>query len=231
MRRGILALAAAFALSGAAYGNEWMDDFEGYAAGTLLSGGLGGWYGWDANPAAAGVVSNAFAWDGENSIEISGTDAVQPELGITSGQWTITAYQYIATADFSADTYFIVNNDYSHGGPYTWAIEMQFDIATGTVLDDFRDESNVINIIFDEWVEIRIDVDLDADTQTTWYGGVELSAGTWTRNPGDPLEISNIDLFSTGGTAYYDGMSVVPAPGVLALLGLAGLAGTRRRRR
>lgn len=230
MKHGLFAVAVATALSGAAYGGVWMDDFESYAPGTLMDN-IGGWAGWDGDSQFAGSISDLVSYDGNNSLFISGAaDAVHPFSGLTSGSFVITAQQYIPTSSFNGDTYFIVNNEYNAGGPYTWAIEIQFDIATGNVLDDFRDEANVIPIVFDEWVEISIEIDLDNKTQSTYYGGTLLSTGDWTTGAGDALEIANIDLFSTGGAAYYDGMSIIPAPGVLALLGLAGLAGTRRRR-
>ena len=88
----------------------------------------------------------------------------------------------------------------------------------------------MVPIAYDRWVEIVIDFDLTNDTQTTFYDGQELSSGTMTRSSGDPLEIANIDLFSTGATAYYDDFSIVPEPasGLLMLLGAGAIL--RRRR-
>ena len=133
------------------------------------------------------------------------------------------------TADHTTDTFFIVNNEYNHGGPYTWTIEMQFDTATGNVLDDFRPE-NLVPIAYNRWAEIRIEFDTDADTQTTFYDGALLSTGTMTRAGGDPLEIANVDLFTLGATSYYDDFNLVPEPSscLLVLLGVGALL--RRRR-
>ena len=227
MKRLFMVACAALAVTAAAHAT-WIETFESYPNGTLLDN-VGGWYGWDNSPAAAGLVTNTMQYAGVNSVEISGgADAVHPFTGYTSGQWVMTAYQYIPSG-MTSDTFFIINNEYNHGGPYTWAFQMQFDMTTGMVLDDNRPE-NTVPIVFDQWMEIRVEIDLDADTLNSFYGGAALSSGTYALLAGDPLEIANLDLFTQGTTAFYDNISLIPAPGVLAMLGLAGLVGVRRRR-
>ncbi len=227
MRSILVSMIAVAGLASAASA-QFFDGFEAYPDGPLFDGG---WDGWDASPAARGEVTSAFAHSGEKSILITGgADAVHPFAGeFTSGLWTMTAWMLLFKNDHTTDTFFIVNNEYNHGGPYTWTIEMQFDVTTGMVLDDFRPK-NPVAIAYDRWAEIRIEFDLDNDTQTTFYDGQLLSTGTMTRMPGDPLEIANIDLFSTGATAYYDDFSIVPEPasGLLMLLGAGAIL--RRRR-
>lgn len=229
MRKGILVSVIALAGLASAASAQFFDGFEAYPDGPLFAGG---WDGWDGSPGARGVVTSAFAYAGEKSIMISGgADAVHPFSGeFTSGLWTLTAWMLLFQNDHTTDTFFIVNNQYNHGGPYTWTIEMQFDTATGNVLDDFRPE-NVVPIAYDQWAEIRIEFDLDNDMQTTFYNGQLLSRGTMTRMAGDPLVIANIDLFTLGATSYYDSIGIVPAPGAMALLALGAGAFMRRRRR
>ncbi|MCC6907393.1 MAG: PEP-CTERM sorting domain-containing protein [Phycisphaerales bacterium] len=232
MNKAILAGIAALAIAPASAMAQWSDDFESYGDGELLFN-VGGWTGWDNTMGAAGTATSAQARSGNRSI-LAGpsADAIHPFAGeFTSGQWSLSAWMFMYRNDHTADTFFIVNNQYNHGGPYVWTIEMQFDVTTQTVLDDFRTETPIA-IAYDRWAEIRIDFDLDNDTQTTWYDGQMLSTGTMTRSNGDPLEIANIDLYSTGATSYYDDFNIIPAPGTIALLGLGGLgfAGRRRRR-
>lgn len=230
MRKGILVSMIAVAGLASAASAGFVDGFESYPDGPLFDGG---WDGWDGVEGARGIVTSAFAHTGQKSLLITGSaDAVHPFAGeYTSGLVTVTAWMLLFQGDHTSDTYFIVNNRYMHGGPYTWTIEMQFDVTTGNVLDDFRDE-NVVPIAYDRWAEIRIDFDLDNDAQTTFYDGQLLSTGTMTRQAGDPLEIANIDLFTLGATSYFDDISVLPAPGAagLLVLGAGAFMGRRRRR-
>lgn len=218
-------VAVALACSGAQA--QWSDNFDSYKDGTILDG-VGGWTGWDAVSAAAGVVSSAQSRSGPHSIEISGgADAVRPLSGFTSGQWTLTAWNYQPREGLTDDTFFIVNNDYTHGGPYEWSIEMQFDVTSGTVIDDFRGGS--APIAFDRWAELRFEIDLDADTLDTFYDGNLVSSGQYAIR-GGPVAIANIDLFTTGALSYYDDMSLVPAPASAMLLAFGAAAAMRRRR-
>lgn len=228
--RVIACAGLALALGCSAAQAQWSENFDSYADGTLLAG-VGGWDGWDGTAAAAGTVSSRQSRSGPHSIEIEGSDdAVHPFSGYTSGQWTLTAHQYIPTGGLTASTYFIVNNEYNHGGPYTWAVQMRFDPLTGMVVDDNRAEVNPIPVVFDQWAEIRLEIDLDTDTLETYYNGTLLSMGTYTLGAGDPLEIANLDLFTTGGVAYYDDISLIPAPASAMLLALGGAVAMRRRR-
>jgi hypothetical protein len=103
---------------------------------------------------------------------------------------------------------------YNHGGPYDWCIEVQFDFegdgggGPGTVVDDFRTETNAPPIQFDTWVQIRCEVDIDNDTITTYYGNTEVSTGILFVDAGVP-EIANMDLFTLGTTSYYDDIAVL----------------------
>ncbi len=228
MRSILVSMIAVAGLASAASA-QFFDGFEAYPDGPLFAGG---WDGWDGSPGARGVVTSAFAYSGEKSILIAGgADAVHPFAPgeFSSGQWTMTAWMLLFRNDHTSDTFFIVNNVYNHNGPYQWTIEMQFDVATGNVLDDFRPE-NVVPIAYDRWVEIRLDIDLDADTVDTYYDGALLSSGQYAIR-GGPVEIGNIDLFTTGATSYYDDLNIVPAPGAMGLLALGAGAFMRRRRR
>jgi len=233
MKNRIFAGVAVLALVPTAALAQWSDDFESYGDGELLYH-VGGWSGFFDEMNVAARATSAEAHRGNRSILIGpGTDAVHPFSGeFTSGRWTLSAWMFMARTDHLDDTYFIVHNEFNFNGPFRWTIEMQFDVSTGTVLDDFRPETP-IPIAYDRWARIQINFDLDNDVQTTWYDGQFLSTGTVRLEPSFPLAIANVNLFSAGATSYYDDIRIVPAPGALTLLGLGafGLVGRRRRRR
>lgn len=210
------------------------DDFESYTSGQILDN-VGGWRGWNNDSSYAGVVSDAQAYSGSNSLLITGlTSAIHPFSGITSGLWEMSAWQYIPDASVK-DNYFIVLNKYADntsGNKY--AIQTQFDYSSNFVKDSFRIE-NPVSIITNEWVKISNIIDLDLNTLSSYYNDSLISSGTFTRNYGDPLEIATLDLFTNGGIAYYDNINLtqVPEPETLLLLslGLAGIAFTTRRKK
>lgn len=207
-----IGLAAAFGLTtvgSTVLAQDWSDDFESYTVGQELYN-VGGWSGWDDNPAVVGSCSNTYAHGGTKSILVAvSDDAIHEFTGLTSGAGTISAWVYIPVSEFVSDTYFIVQNIYNHGGPYDWCIEVQFDFdGGGIVVDDFREEINTPNIAFDQWVELRCEVDIDNDTISTYYNNVLVSEGILFVDAGQP-EIANLDLYTLGTATYYDDCAVL----------------------
>ena len=221
----MLSVGAILATTGAAHG-AFMSDFEAYATGTELQD-VGGWKGWDNVASSAGVVSDQYAYSGSGSVQIHGyTDAVREYAGITSGVWTLSMKQYIPSGQ-SGLQYAIVMNRYVDGGNSnagSWSTQLKFDLGAGTVRDDFRGGS--APIVTDQWVDMRLDVDLDANVVSSYYNGALISSGSWTRNGASLLAISALDLYSASDNyAYYDDIALtssVPTPGApaLALCGL-----------
>ena len=94
-------------------------------------------------------------------------------------------------------------------------------------------EIEVRRIRADEWVELRVEIDLDTDSQDFFYGGDLLYSKSWTDgvSGGGASNIAVIDLFANPGSTsvYYDDMSLIPAPAACLLLAMGGLVGRRRR--
>jgi uncharacterized repeat protein (TIGR01451 family) len=74
--------------------------------------------------------------------------------------------------------------------------------------------------VADDWVQIRVEIDLDNDTQDFYYDGALFYSGTWTGHVsggGAPI-IEAVDLFANGASAvYYDDISLSPVGGPPAL--------------
>ena len=103
---------------------------------------------------------------------------------------------------------------YSDGGPYNWSTDIQF--ANGLVTND--GDLATLPMITDAWVEIRIEIDLDADLQTIYYGGNYLTQTSWIEgmSGGGALNIAALDLYSNNACdVYYDDISTAGSiPGV-----------------
>ena len=194
----------------------WADNFDGYTNGQLLDGTPddGGWTGWADDPAAYGTVTDAEARSSPHSVEIAvASDLVHEYEGYSSGQWIYTAWQYIPL-DFEGMSYFIMLCGYDGGGAGTvWVVQVHFDSELDTVVSEFNNEE--LPIIYGEWVEIRVEIDLDGDWMDIFYGGDLLASHAYTDTVqgtgGGTLNIAAVDLFANGATpVYYDDISLLP---------------------
>lgn len=230
----VMAVAATFAVAANA---QWSDNFDSYAAGTQLHG-VGGWAGWNNDPNAGALVSNAQSSSAPNSIDVAGgTDIVQVFAGATSGIWMFSGEVFIPTA-YTGQSYFIMMNTYTGNGG-NWSMQMQFDTATGNVvnLGGSAGQTFVATptpFIRGQWVDFDVTIDLDNNSHTGRYNGIEVVSGQW-YGPTGVAAIANIDLFANGASSvYYDNLelSIVPEPGTFIALGvgLAGLLALRRRK-
>ena len=196
---------------------DWFDNFDSYATGSQLHG-QGGWKGWFNDPTGGALTSSAQAHSAPNSAAILGaSDLVHEYAGYTAGQWTYTAWQYVPT-DFTGTSYFILLNSYDDAGTsLNWSVQVSFNATTNLVTNDGV-AGGTLPLIKGQWVELRDEIDLTADTQSFYYNGALLFSGTWTGevSGGGALNIGAVDLFANGASViYYDDFSLV-APGIPA---------------
>ncbi len=210
MLRGKMGLAIAGAAAVAFIGSSasgqvvWTDDMEAYAPGSGILG-QGGWTAWDDDPLWDSLVTDAMANSGTNSLDVMGdSDTVyrfdQNHGSINCGQWSVSTMAYVPTA-MTGTSYFILLNEYGAG--LNWSTQVNMDNATGSVTDD--GSGNTLPLTNDAWFEIRVDIDLDNDTQDFYVGGDLLYSGTWTGyiSSGGQLELQAMDLFANGATSIY----------------------------
>lgn len=192
----------------------WSDDFESYAVGSGIFG-QGGWSAWDDDPTWNSYVTDAQALSGTNSLDITGdSDTTYPWVnnGLVmkdDGLWRITFNTYVPSNLVAAnDTYFILLSEYAPN--YDWRVQMHFDPDTDTVIVDFDGQNTAI--VYDQWVPIKVEVDLYNDLHWVWYGNTLLIDGlSWTgsMNGGGIKQIASCDLFAFGASSvYYDDCSV-----------------------
>jgi hypothetical protein len=203
---------------------SWSDDFSSYSLGQFLDGGPddGGWKGWDSDPTYGAYVVDVQELSVPHSVEIVGnSDLINEYSGYTSGQWTYTSWVYVPS-DFSGNSYFMLLSDYEdyQGEGNKWQFVMRFD-ADNQIVESENDGNSLI-LITDQWVEIRVDIDLDSDWFQLYYDGDLLVEREWTAGWNYAydgyLKIDAVDLFASGASAiYYDDMSLTgetPIPAI-----------------
>ncbi|MHC4501507.1 MAG: matrixin family metalloprotease, partial [Planctomycetota bacterium] len=183
----------------------FMDDFESYAAGSDLHD-QGGWKGWGGDSAYGAPVSNAHAYSGSNSVEIGGNADLVHEFDMAGGRWELSAMQYIPSGT-TGTTFFILLKTYSDGGPQNdWSVLTMFNLSTGVMMDFYSPVE--VEILYDQWVELKFIIDLDENTVDDYYNGKLFSTHRWDDN--DHGTLGAINLYGAGASSiYYDDIVVV----------------------
>jgi hypothetical protein len=201
-------------------GGDWSDNFDNYTLGQELDGDPedGGWKGWDNNPNYGATIIDSYYHSPSYSVKMKdNSDIVHEFSGYTTGQYIFTAWQFShALADFE-DYYFILLSDYSDGGPYKHAVQICFDRSKREVVCEYDGKS--LPLILDEWVEIRVNIDLDTDWMEIYYGGDLLHEKPWTAGVNNEedglLNIAAVNLAQYGSPyewpGYFDSLSLIGA--------------------
>lgn len=208
----LLAFLATSAAALAASPTEVLDDFESYAPGASLHG-QSGWEGWANDPAAGAVISDAFAASPSRSVAITGAnDLARRFASATNGQWVFSVRQYVPAASTGTNGVILMNR---YRPPYgepdlNWSVQFQCALNTGQVISGLGGGA-ALPLVKDQWVEIRCEINLDANTVSEFYNGELLSSHPWQGGTGDNA-IAALDLFANNaGPVYYDDVRLAPA--------------------
>jgi hypothetical protein len=161
----------------------WSDNFDSYTLGQFLDGTPddGGWKGWDNDPAFGAYVVDDQALSSPHSVDIVGAaDLLHVFTGICSGQWTLTFWNYVPT-DFLDASYFYMMSYYRDLVPYSLLraqLSIEFNGLSGNVWSRFFGQTTPL--IKGQWVEIRIEIDLDTDWLECYYNDELIDAKNWT---------------------------------------------------
>ncbi|MEZ6013589.1 MAG: hypothetical protein R3F49_00620 [Planctomycetota bacterium] len=237
--------AAALALAPIASA-QWADNFESYATGSAIEG-QGGWHNWDSigqgnQPynTVVGATGGVTPYQGTKMLSAVG-DGLNPGAGnglsdsvhemngpyvAGSGGYTFTTHQYVSSTTVGR-TYLIMLNTYADGGgPYNWSFQCYADPAAASVHMDVAAAAGItINgdqtLLYDQWAEYKIEIDLNNDTAHCYYNGVEMwELTSWAGglSGGGAQEIGALDVYpadSDSTAVYYDEFSLA--------LGIAGV--------
>jgi hypothetical protein len=197
-----LVLPAALLLLAPFASAQWSDNFDAYSPGSLT--GQGGWGTWDDDPTCDAFVVNTLSHSSPNCVQVQTTTDAVHLFSETSGQWVITAWQFIPSGSTGL-TYFILLNSYQSGGPYDWSLDLEFDCDLG--LMSVVEGSGAAFIVENQWVEIKVEFDLDGCTQSIYYNGAFVETIPWQTTGVN--EFRALDLFAdTGSAVYYDDISL-----------------------
>lgn len=195
----------------------WSENFDSYTTFSTIAG-QGGWATWDSStdPAVDAQVSDAQSSSVPHSLFVGGTaDVVQQFTGVTSGAWVFSTNVYVPTG-LTGSAYFILLNEYQDLGPYNWSVQVEMNGTTGMVNDlggsaGGPGAAGTAPLILDQWVEIRVEIDLDANTHSVYYDGVALRTNEI--YSGASMAIACLDLYSASSSGvYFDDVSLVEAP-------------------
>ena len=196
----------------------WEDNFDSYTLGPLH--GQGGWEAWDNNPATTAYVVNTQSHSPDNSAEIAWYDGVSADIvyqfngAVSSGNWTLTTWSYVPS-DMIGNSFFLLLNTYFHSGAQSWSLQIN---VNATKIWDFDNADDWLPIINDAWVELKWEVDFEADIQTVYYDGEELLSKSWIdgASGGGQKNLACIDLYADSAESsavYWDDFVLEGVPG------------------
>ncbi|HOC43161.1 MAG TPA: hypothetical protein PKJ99_09115 [Thermoanaerobaculales bacterium] len=209
---GVVA-AVALALPATVQAQVFYDDFDSYAAGSTIIG-QGGWQGWAGGTASNATVVNTFFHSSPNSLAVSGgCDVVQTWGGITSGLWYAKAWTYVPSTQ-TGDMFFILLNTYdgacAGSTDCNWSVQVDLCAAgcnngtPGYVVNLGGSDvpgTGMAPLITNQWVELVVEINLDANTYTVYYDGVAFDSQTWTTTGLQAIQC--MDLYSDASSESY----------------------------
>ena len=224
---GMAVLVALAADAAAQTLTPWADDFESYQVGIdPTNPPMGGWQQWPFGPLPGALISNSFASNGTRSLFNGGSSDILHLFNETSGHWALRGKAYIPSSGPQAmtiDAWFIMLHQYSAFGPKDWAMQFNFDPATGTMTHSLGPNNGVsMPYTPDTWIDIEVQIDLDLDSATCFIDGVQFGAPwQWTQGTGSSTSapaIQALDLWSNlqgsgtnpNGGPFYDEFSLGP---------------------
>ena len=181
----------------------YFEDFESFDAGTVLHE-IAGWEGWYGDAGAAASVSDKYAFSGTKSVEANSSADAARVFDITEGKWVLTVMQYIPSGT-SGVSRFHMQNTY-RSGTIGRSVQWSFSLSDGVIGDDY-DTGASASIIYDEWIELKLLIDLDNDLLEQYYNGELFSSRAWVYS--GTSQIHTIDLYGNGASSvYYDDIKI-----------------------
>lgn len=197
---------------------QWTENFDSYGPAPMSLHGVGGWNSTCWGSGWAGTLSGDQARSAPYSMR-TGFQILQhtwPAGSFVTGQWSLRMWVLFGTTNNSA--WFTVFNGVDGSSCAGWdneCIHIDFNQWGQVEIDSpilggsgYAWIPNTYT-----WYELRMDIDLNANTQTTWFNGVQLGTGAFSHY-GGPAEIRGIEMYNGGFWIYCDDLSLQPPPPV-----------------
>ena len=184
-----------------------VEDFDSLPVGSSMHD-VPGWEGWFGDPQWAAQVVDTVAYSGTNSMEIKGTrDDVVPNWPmVDSGVYVASVMQYVPTGTAGSMYYGPLSSYGASWDDTAWLGTLLSNCDAGTVYVNELDAATRTEapLVRDDWVELKIVMNFDADTCDFYYGDTLLgtlpcpSAMGFDIWPDDNVDVIYYDDFSFG---------------------------------
>ena len=225
----LLGVVLVASLAGAQTNTPWQEDFDNTAVYSPMQDptqpSVKGWEQWDLGQNPGARITTARVLNRPHSLFIGGSTNVVQRFAEDAGQWVVRAPVYVSTQSpgkLLQKTHFILLNTYSHAGPKNWSLQLELDPAMGTIGFLAGPNAGLLRpLVTDEWAEIRVEIDLDADSAQVFYGSLGTTpdfggAFTWSQGTGGngASRIAALNMRAgsqpPGSGVFYDDLFVFP---------------------
>jgi hypothetical protein len=213
--KGLWALAAVSFVAAAPATLEaqfFTDNFDAYLTGSTIAG-QGGWETWDNAPGANTTVVSTQAFTPPNSLLVAGpADIVHRFTGVNSGTWYARVRTFIPSTQ-AGEAWFILLNRYAPlATNNNWSVQVVMCVTGCTTTGALPGQvvniggsdvagTGVAPLITNQWVDIRVQVNLATNMYSVFYNDVLLDTKQWQLT--GLAEVQAVDLFSNGSTQSF----------------------------
>jgi hypothetical protein len=178
---------------------RWSDDLETYPLGQLTATPplgtnpilAGGWDGWDGDPSVLGNIVNNPSGLGKALEIVANKDhlfnftnnfASNGGHNTGKGTWVLEIDAYYPSTT-TGKSFYIVQNDYAHFGPYNWSVQIGMDGSLGVITADYGAAACAsAPLPRDRWFTFRTESYIDAASTTLGKGWTR----TWVLDNNNP---------------------------------------------
>ena len=191
----------------------WFEDFETYNSGNIDSQS-NEWFGWDNTNSGVDINTPGFNNSYQSILVSQGDDVVHEFGGLNTGNGALIFWMMIPSSD-NAGAYFNILHDYNASNS-NWAFEVYFASSQSGASSYVAADSDVeFNAIYDQWVEVRNEININNNTIEFYYNDQFIHSWNWSDgSAGESNVLGALNLYGycTGascvGRAMYDNIEL-----------------------